>query len=140
MSIANTPGLLRRLAAIFYDTLLLGALLLVAVALVTFSLEMGLGYELDPTHPLYRIYLLLVSIAFFVWFWTHGGQTLGMRAWSLRVVRSDGQPLELKDALLRYAAALLSWAACGLGFLWILVDREQLAWHDRISKTKLLLE
>jgi uncharacterized RDD family membrane protein YckC len=127
-------------AAIFYDTLLLGALLLVAVALVTFSLEMGLGYELDPTHPLYRIYLLLVSIAFFVWFWTHGGQTLGMRAWRLRVVRSDGQPLELKDALLRYAAALLSWAACGLGFLWILVDREQLAWHDRISKTKLLLE
>jgi uncharacterized RDD family membrane protein YckC len=140
MSIATTPGLLRRLAAIFYDTLLLGALLLVAVALVTFTLEMGLGYKLDPTHPLYRIYLLLVSVAFFVWFWTHGGQTLGMRAWRLRIVRNDGQPLELKDALLRYAAALLSWAVCGLGFLWILVDREQLTWHDRISKTKLLFE
>ncbi len=135
-----TPGLVRRLAAIVYDTILLAAVLLVAVALVTFSLEMGLGYDLDPTNPLYRIYLLLISVSFFVWFWIRGGQTLGMRVWHLRVVRHDGQPLELKDALLRYVAALLSWGVCGLGFLWIVVDREQLAWHDRISKTRLVLE
>jgi uncharacterized RDD family membrane protein YckC len=134
-----TPGFLRRLAAIVYDTMLLAALLLVAAALVTLPLEMGLGYDLDPTNPLYRIYLVLVSVAFFAWFWTHGGQTLGMRVWRLRVVRRDGQPLKLKDALLRYVAALLSWGVCGLGFIWILIDREHLAWHDRISKTKLVL-
>jgi uncharacterized RDD family membrane protein YckC len=62
-----------------------------------------------------------------------------MRVWRLRVVRRDGQPLKLKDALLRYVAALLSWGVCGLGFIWILIDREHLAWHDRISKTKLVL-
>ncbi len=134
-----TPGFLRRMAAILYDSMLLAAILLVAVTLVTLPLEMGLGYDLDPTNLLYRLYLLLVSVGFFVWFWIRGGQTLGMRVWHLRVVRGDGQPLELKDALLRYVAALLSWAICGLGFLWILVDREQLAWHDRISNTKLVI-
>ncbi len=135
----NTPGLFRRLAAIAYDVLLLAAVLLVAVAIITFLLEAGLGYSLDPTNILYRLYLVLISIGFFIWFWLRGGQTLGMRVWHLQVVRSNGQPLRLQDALLRYAVALLSWAVCGLGFLWILVDREQLAWHDRASNTKLIL-
>jgi uncharacterized RDD family membrane protein YckC len=136
---SSTPGFLRRMASILYDSMLLAAILLVAVTLVTLPLEMGLGYDLDPTNLLYRLYLLLVSVGFFIWFWIRGGQTLGMRVWKIRVIRSDGQPLELKDALLRYVAALLSWAICGLVFLWILVDREQLAWHDRISNTKLVI-
>jgi uncharacterized RDD family membrane protein YckC len=78
-------------------------------------------------------------VGFHILFWTRGGQTLGMRAWRLKVLRDDGQPLTIQDALLRYVAAILSWAALGLGFLWILVDSDGLAWHDRISKTRLVI-
>jgi uncharacterized RDD family membrane protein YckC len=112
---AATPGLLRRLGAILYDVLLLTAILVMAVALVTIPLGMGLGIELDATHPLFRAYLVLISMGFFLWFWTHGGQTLGMKAWRIRVISDDGLPLTATNASLRYLCALLSWAACGLG-------------------------
>ena len=141
---AQTPSLLRRLGAVLYDSLLVGALLLLAMALVVVSLGSLLGWEnFDPGrlrgHPLYFAYLCCVPLLFFVWFWTHGGQTLGMRVWRMRVVTADGRPLALRQAVLRLASALLSWATLGLGFLWVLVDPQQLAWHDRLSGTRLVV-
>ena len=62
-----------------------------------------------------------------------------MRAWRVKLVRNDGSPVRLRDALLRYFAALLSWAPLGLGFLLILVDPQHLAWHDRLSGTRLVM-
>lgn len=62
-----------------------------------------------------------------------------MRSWRLRVVRNDGAPLNGSDALKRLLCALLSWLPLGLGYLWILVDRDRLAWHDRLSGTRLVL-
>jgi uncharacterized RDD family membrane protein YckC len=61
-----------------------------------------------------------------------------MRAWKLRIVGADGRPPGWGRSLLRFAAGLVSWAALGLGFLWVLVDRERLAWHDRLSGTRLV--
>ena len=62
-----------------------------------------------------------------------------MRAWRLMVVRNDGNRLQLRDALARFAAAALSWTAVGAGFLWSLLDREKLTWHDRLSGTRLVI-
>ncbi len=62
-----------------------------------------------------------------------------MRSWRLRVVREDGSPLKWTDALKRLLYALLSWLPLGLGYLWILVDNDKLAWHDRLSGTRLVL-
>ena len=141
IDIAQTPSLLRRLAAIFYDCLLLAALLMLASALVVIPLGAGLEVESQTIsqHPLYRLYLILVIVGFFCGFWIRGGQTLGMRAWRLMVVRDDGTPLTLGDALKRFAAALLSWAALSIGFLWSLFDAEKLTWHDRLSGTRLVM-
>jgi uncharacterized RDD family membrane protein YckC len=77
-------------------------------------------------------------LLFFTGFWWRGGQTLGMRAWRLKVVRMDGSPLRWSDALKRHLAALLSCLTLGLGFLWVLVDSDGLAWHDRLSATRLI--
>lgn len=138
---AETPGLLRRLAAIGYDLLLIIALLVAADALVI--LPLGIGWDLKPEqisgHPLFRLYLLSVIVGFFCWFWLRGGQTTGMRAWRIKLVRDDGKPLRLVDALLRQLAALLSWAAVGIGFLWSLWDPERLTWHDRLTGTRLIM-
>lgn len=144
MSQARAPHLFRRLGAILYDSLLIGALLLLAMALVVVALGSLHGWEsFDPgglrRSPVYIAYLCCVPLFFYLWFWTHGGQTLGMRAWRMRVVTVEGRPLRLRDAVLRFACALLSWIALGLGFLWVLVDRQHLAWHDRLSATRLVL-
>jgi uncharacterized RDD family membrane protein YckC len=139
LSDAITPGLGRRLAAIVYDSLLLVALLLLAVALVVVPLGMVLGLAVNPTNPLYRVYLLTVIAGFFVFFWVRGGQTLGMRVWQIKVVRDDGLPLTPKDALVRFGAAVISWLPLGLGFIWCWFDPAGLAWHDRLSGTRLVV-
>lgn len=140
------PGLPRRLASIVYDAILLGGVLLLASAVVTIPLGLALGPEkAQPVFasPGFRwpffLYCVAVAASFHLWFWTHGGQTLGMRAWRLKVVREDGGPLGGRDALARWGAALVSWLPLGLGFLWSLVDRRGLAWHDRVSATCLVL-
>ena len=75
---------------------------------------------------------------FFGWFWTHGGQTLGMRAWKIRVVTYSGQPLDWQQAFFRYMAAIISWLFLGAGFFAALLDAERLTWHDRFSRTRLI--
>lgn len=137
----SAPGLLRRLAAIFYDGLLLAALWFVVSA--AFLAASG-GRLSSPDRPLWLLYtfragLLLTTYLFFASFWTHGGQTLGMRAWRLKLVDQDGGPVSWVQATVRFATALLSLAALGLGLLWVLVDREKRAWHDHLSGTHLVL-
>jgi uncharacterized RDD family membrane protein YckC len=128
-----TPGLARRLAACFYDSLVLAAVLIFAgAAWVGLS-----GAAASPGDWLFRFYLLAVAALFLGAFWRRG-ETLGMRAWKLRIVAVHGGPPSWGRALLRFAAALLSWAVLGLGFWWVLLDRERLAWHDRLSGTRLI--
>ncbi|WP_428605762.1 RDD family protein [Sedimenticola sp.] len=139
---AVNPSFLRRLAAMLYDSLLVFGLLLLASMIVTLPIGILAGEAASQAlsgNLLFRLWLALVPPAFFLLFWLKGGQTLGMRSWRLRVVRTDGAPLRWTDAVIRLLSALLSWLPLGLGYLWILVDRDRLAWHDRLSGTRLVL-
>lgn len=128
-------GLLRRLAALVYDTLLVvGVLLIFTVA--TWAARGG--REVPPGTLWFQAALVGVAALFVGWFWTHGGQTVGMLAWQLRVVRRDGTPLGWSDAALRFAAAIVTLAPLGLGFVWALVDREGCTLHDRLSRTRVV--
>jgi uncharacterized RDD family membrane protein YckC len=129
------PGLGRRLAAIAYDALLLVAVLFVATAAL---LPFTGGEALRPNDVWYTAYLVAVSFGYFGWFWTHGGQTLGMRSWRLRLVGSGKNGASWRQALVRFAGACVSWIAFGAGFLWMLVDRKRLTWHDRVSGTRIV--
>jgi len=134
-------GLLRRLGAVLYDGLLLVAVLMVTTALF---LPFTGGRALDPQERpvlewVYRATLLLVTVAFFGVFWTRRGQTLGMASWRLRIEREDGGALTWGDTVRRLAAAVLSWLPFGLGYLWILIDPQRRAWHDRLSGTRILV-
>jgi uncharacterized RDD family membrane protein YckC len=130
----RAPGLVRRLLACFYDGLVLAAVLMAAGA-AWVALH---GAAAPPGDWLFRLYLLAIGAVFFAGFWRRG-ETLGMRAWKLRIIAADGRPPGWGRALLRYSTAFLSWAVFGLGFLWVLVDRDRLAWHDRLSGTRLVL-
>ena len=127
--------LARRAGAALYDGLLLLALWLVATAAV---LALRGGEAVPPGTVWFELWLLGVAFAFHGWFWVHGGQTLGLRAWRLRVVRAGGAPLGWGDAARRFAAALLALAPAGLGWLWMLADGEGRAWHDRLSGTRVV--
>ena len=131
------PGLLRVLAVIVYDFLLLVAVLFLATAiLLPFN-----GGEAFTSHKIfYSLYLLAVSFFFYGWFWTHGGQTLGLRAWKTRVLNSEHGVISWQQAFIRFIVALLSWGLLGLGFLWIVIDKNQRSWHDMASKTELFLD
>lgn len=129
-------GLFRRLAAILYDSLLLLAVLFIATFI---ALPLSGGEAVSGYNPFLTTYLMFVAFGFFAWFWTHGGQTLGMRAWRLRVVTYDGHPIGLWHALLRFLVAVPSWLLLGLGFLWSLWDKEHLTWHDHYSETILVV-
>jgi len=134
-------GLPRRLAGMFYDSLLLLALLMVTTGL--FLLLTG-GEAIDPrTHPALELFYRLVMVALIVGFfgvsWTRSGQTLGMATWRLRVEREDGRSLTWRDTLRRLGWALVSLLPAGLGFAWVLVDPERRAWHDRLSRTRVVM-
>ena len=136
-----TAGLLRRLGAMLYDLLIVAALMFIVTALF---LPFTGGEAITPgeSGALERIYqaaLLLVVVLFFGVFWTWSGQTIGMLAWRLRVQRPDGSALAWRDALIRLAGACVSLAALGLGYFWIWIDRERLAWHDRWSGTRVVV-
>lgn len=115
------------------------ALLLLAVLFLAGFLFVGLtlGSTTPLVRGLFQIYLLCVVAAYFVWFWIRGGQTLAMKTWHLRLVCSDGSPLTLRHALLRFAFALPGTLS-GVGILWALFDRERRFLHDRLAGTKII--
>ena len=126
-------GLLRRLGAMLYDGFLLAGVMIVAA--IPLPLFQSAADASSWVQALIQIYLVVVCFLFFGWFWTHGGQTLGMRAWRLRLCRIDGQDPAWSTAVIRFLSALLSWLALGLGFLWVAIDPQNRAWHDRLSKS-----
>jgi uncharacterized RDD family membrane protein YckC len=134
-------GVLRRFGAMLYDSLLVIALLLIVTALFL-PFTGGEAITADRSVVFERIYqavLLLLVVLFFCVFWTWRGQTVGMLAWRLRVERIDGAPLTWRDALLRLGGAWVSFVALGLGYFWIWIDRDRLAWHDRWSGTRVIV-
>ncbi len=130
------PGFLRRCAAIAYDLMVVAGVLIFAAALIVVPLGAIFGIEIASGNPLYQAYLTAVIFVFFAWFWVHGGQTPGMRAWRIRLLREDGTDIRWRDALIRFLWAIAAWAPCGLGFLWLLLDRNKLTWYDRLSRTR----
>jgi uncharacterized RDD family membrane protein YckC len=131
---ASSPSFLCRLAIVIYDLLLLIALLFLATALL---LPFNAGQAFTHQQIFYPIYLLIVSFIFYGWFWTHGGQTLGLRAWKARVLTVDQQPINWIQALVRFVTA---FASCGLSLLWILVDKQRRSCHDHLSKTAVFFD
>lgn len=135
---AVNPSLWRRLAAIFYDTWLVAAIWLLGATADTF-IRAGLGIGSAGWHLPLQAYFLLAPAVFFGWFWTHGGQTLGMRAWRLKLVDLQGASVSWRQALIRFCGAWIALLALGLGYLWVWIDRDGLAWHDRWSGTRLVI-
>ncbi len=141
-STSKPVSLARRLGAVFYDTLLIGTTVLIMGGILSTITTRLLGMDyLDPAGLLARLFFILeigMAFALFGWFWTHGGQTLGMRAWKIRVVDEQGKTLNWQQSFFRFVAALFSCLAAGAGFWIAAFDPENKTWHDRFSRTYLV--
>lgn len=138
---ALTPApLWLRLAAALYDLFPLIALWMLTAGLCL----LAVGGHVDLAHtPLVwritlRLALLAVTAAYFVVSWSRGGQTIGMRAWRLRVVSAQGERLTWSRATARFAASLLSLVALGIGFVWCLFEPDRRGWHDLLAGSRVI--
>lgn len=140
-------GLLRRFAAMVYDSLLLMAVALAYGALVTLLnvLIQGVPDEREALQwgawrlPVF-LGLLAVWVGFFYYFWGRSGQTLGMRAWRLKLTdAATGQLASPGQRLSRAVLAPFSFAMVGLGYFWLWVDPQRHTLHGRLSGTRIWL-
>lgn len=134
----NSPdhiGWKARIACLLYESLTVVAVVIIGVIIPQTLIAAMTGTAASSRLLLAHLFLLL--LLYFAWQWTHGGQTLAMKTWRIRLVNNDGGPLRPAQALLRYAAAWPGTLMLGAGFLWALIDQDRQFLHDRIAGTML---
>jgi uncharacterized RDD family membrane protein YckC len=161
----STPSLRRRFAVMLYESLVLFGVLTMAGLL--YSPLMEQRHALQGRQGLQAVLFAVLGL-YFVWFWTHGGQTVAMRAWHVQLVDRHGAPVGLWRALARFMASwiwlmpaflsiyLTQWqghpslalyatlTACALA-LWMVayalssrLHPEGQFWHDTLCGTRLV--
>jgi len=135
-SSADRPGILRRLAGMAYEILLLSGVLV--VTLIVPHVLLGAFAHRVASPALLWAHLFIVLLAYCVGFWSHGGQTLAMKTWRLRLLSRDGGRVRPAQALLRYLLCWPSLGFGGIGIVWALFDRDRQFLHDRIAGTQLV--
>lgn len=131
---AAPAGVTRRLLCVFYEFLLLTAVVFTATVILLAASHLA-GLTLPRT--VLQVYVVVVSACYFVPQW-RAGQTLPMKTWRMRIVDHAGRPLTAQRALMRYGFALLTVLTVGAGFLWAYIDRDRQFLHDRLSGTRVI--
>ena len=131
-------GFLKRILALVYDSLLIGAIVLVLSLLLVF---INGGYPDSGSFLSFIQFFILVFAGpiFYSYFWiANKGQTTGMQAWKIQLVTVDETELNIKKTMLRCLISTISFACFGMGYLWILYDKDNLSWSDILTKTKVI--
>jgi len=131
-------GFLKRILALVYDSLLIAAIVLVLSLLLVF---INGGYPESGSFLSFIQFFILVVTGpiFYSYFWiVNKGQTTGMQAWKIKLVTIDETELNIKKTMLRCLISTISFAFIGLGYLWILYDKDDLSWSDILTKTKVI--
>ena len=121
----------RRSAAFLYD-----CLLLIALFFIITSIAIAFNHGNAIQNFAYYLFLFIVAFLFFDWFWRHGGQTLGMRAWRIKVESLDSQTITMKQSLTRYVTGFLLF---GITLLYMPFSTQRTALHDTLSKTRIVM-
>ena len=118
------------------------SLLVLGVLSLTFMLPhlaIGMGMHAVLPGPVLLAHLLLVLLAYFAWFWRHGGQTLAMQTWKLRLESAlTGNTITMRQAILRFALCFPSLLFFGAGLIWAVFDRDRQFLHDRLAGTRIV--
>ena len=138
-----------RLVAYIFDGIIIGIMVSVIAIIGAIVIALGSTYEGNrvvsvsaPAAFIGSIILfvsVLAGILYFPYFWSHGGRTLGMRPFNLRVVRdSDGGPIGWGTAFLRLIGLWVAGLVFYLGYIWIFIDKRRRGWQDLIAGTVMI--
>lgn len=128
-------GVSRRIAAFVYDIFLIAALWF-ALFGVAVAIHQGEAIPIWASQFILLPAAFIMTFIFYYWFWTHGGQTLGMRAWRLRIINLENKQPAFRECLIRY---LLAVSSLGLGFLYCVFNKDKKSLHDVVSHTQIVL-
>ncbi|MDO6681450.1 MULTISPECIES: RDD family protein [unclassified Oceanobacter] len=135
-----TASLIRRLAALSYD-----GLVLLALYIVTGFVLVGIATAANDGQPpgafpasVNLSVMFCISFFYFSSSWRRGGQSIGMKAWRLKLITEDAKPVKLSHCMLRTGIGFFSLAVFGLGFFWSLLDTRGRSWHDMASLTRIV--
>ena len=135
---ATTPSLLRTLAAIFYDLIIVFFGLFMVVGFAILPLYKGLtGHEsIEAGNLFFPLFLATTAFLYYALSWRIGGQTIGMKAWRLVLVSNNAQTrVSWRQAITRFLAAFLSTAPVFLGYLYAYIQKDHRTLHDVLSHT-----
>lgn len=125
----------RRLMVMLYDSLIMLGLLMVATAV---ALPFGESEKLALQDFWFTLWLVVVCFLYLGGCWHSVGMTVGMRAWRVKLVNSNGGQISWFRCLLRFLTGMLSIGALGIGLFWSLIDKKKRCWHDFAGQTELI--
>lgn len=114
---------------------------LIGIGIVFGILSFVLGKVSGLLGGLVYLLYIVVEVGYFIYFWsmdnsiTQNGQTIGKKVMNIKIVKEDGGPLTLVDAILRLVGYAVSGMILYLGYIWIFIDDRNQGWHDKIAKT-----
>ena len=125
-AMSDKVGFLTRVVAFVVDTILVA----IAASIITAG---AFGGDLMRSQALSA----LLGLLYYVYFSSAsgGGQTLGMRMLNVKVVRTDGSPLTVTGAVVRYVGLIISFFVFFIGVIWVAFDAQKQGWHDKIAGT-----
>lgn len=150
MSQLSRASLGKRFLAIFYDVLITFFLsFIITLVVQTLIIELGLvklesvqiskaesisAIPIDSAiNTFLRSLWLIIPFLYFIYYWTKHGRTLGMKVWKINIISSNQLPITWLQSSIRFFSALL-----GLGYVWMIFDKDNLPLQDHVSKTRLI--
>jgi uncharacterized RDD family membrane protein YckC len=150
--LGHYAGFISRLIAFFIDTTIISVIIVVSTWLLRTTFDMlqgnlfldvlinnfpGIQLVINAvSHPLTAgVLIWLFMTSYHVLLWYFAGQTIGKSLIGLRVVPLKGGRVQIWRGILRYLGYYPSALCLGLGFLWIILDKRRMGWHDKIART-----
>jgi len=123
----------RLYACLFYEAIIQIALWFIVTLFVLAVFKV----DLTSNPNLLRFILWASSGIYFIYSWLHGGQTLAMKAWSLKLNYAQ-ENKNFSYLFIRYFLSSISLVFFGLGYLYIFFDKKNRYLHDRILGSKII--
>ena len=130
-------GLMRRLLALLYDSILIIGIYMSYVILVTYLNGSALESQLEILFLQFSFIIFI--FLFYCYFWKfNNGQTLGMQVWKIKLVSSGDEEININKMVLRCALSMIFSLVFLSNFIFIIFNKERKTLGDYFSKTKLL--
>ncbi len=130
----NNSSIWKHYAAFLYDIFpILGITILTTFITLLFRN----GEAISPGTSWFRILISFEILFYYIYSWKIGGQTLGMRAWKLKIIPSDATTgMSWGNSFIRFIIGILSTATLGLGIVWKRFSKEKKSWMDICSQSR----